>query len=206
MSYFDRLPDELVEQIFLSLHYLPPLTENNHVRISSSSLYYDYSIQQPLLKQTYVDLLSMSLVCRRFHKILKSSAFWLRKCLYDYVFLPTQNFPADFTAYEKLYINNPFHPSYNLIEESKWRKAYNTRSRLEPIPCGSDRLYDEFNRLSVCRVTSYTWANFFQRNIPILSNKLSWNDVIIRVYTIFLIYFEKKTGLDKFLIINQNKN
>ncbi|CAF2033032.1 unnamed protein product [Rotaria magnacalcarata] len=177
MSYFDRLPNELLEQIFLSLCHLPPVTKTNHVPITLHSLYFDYSIQQPLLKQTHTDLLSISLVCRRFYQILKSPAFWQQKCLHDYVLLPTQHFPTSFTPYEKLYINNPFHPSFNLIKENKWTKSQNTNSQVEFIPRGSNRLYDEFNRLSICRVTSYTWGKFIQRDIQLLSNKLSWNDI-----------------------------
>ncbi|CAF2993028.1 unnamed protein product [Rotaria sp. Silwood2] len=61
--------------------------------------------------------------------------------------------------------------------ENKWRKSSYTDSRIEFIPVGSDRLYDEFNRLSSCRVTSYTWGQFFQRDIQLLGDKLSWHDL-----------------------------
>ena len=190
-NHFNWLPDEVLEQIFLSIRRLPPLTENNHVRIPPNSLYFDYSIQQPFLKQTHADLFAVSLVCRRFQYILKSPLFWERKCRYDYVMQSTQNFPPEFTAYEKLYVHNPFHPSFNLIEENKWRKSRYSNSQIEFIPLGSHRLCDEFNRLSPCRVTSHTWGEFFQRNIQLLSKKYSWNDVsYLPMIKIVLLMFQ----------------
>ena len=53
INYFDCLPDELLENIFLSITYSLPLTPNNHVQLEDNSFYFDYSIQQPLLKQIH---------------------------------------------------------------------------------------------------------------------------------------------------------
>jgi len=165
INLFDRLPDELLEKIFFSLSYYLPLTPNNHVHLESNSYYFDYSIQQPLLKQNHTELLQVSLVCRRFHQIISASRFWEHKCRQEHVLLSNQIFPTDFTAYEKLYTNNPFHPSFNLLQDNNWTKSKHSVSQIEPVPIGSHRLYDEFNRLSPCRVTSYTKAEFFQRDV-----------------------------------------
>jgi hypothetical protein len=165
---FDRLSDELLEKIFFSVSYDLPLTPNNHARLESNSYYFDYSIQQPLLKQNHTDLVQVSLVCRRFHQIINAPHFWKQKCRQEHVLLPNQQLPTGFTAYEKLYINNPFHPSFNLLEDNNWRRSEYTDSQIEPIPIGSHRLYDEFNRLSPCRVTSYGVAQFFQRDVQLL--------------------------------------
>lgn len=177
INHFDRLPDELLEKIFFSFNSPPPLTPNNHVRLEFNSYYFDYLIQQPLLKQTHAELLQASLVCRRFYKIIKSSNFWERNCRQEHVLLPNQHLPTDFTAYEKIYVNNPFHPSYNLLKENKWTKSKRTNSQIEPIPFGSHRLYDEFNRLSPCRVTSYTLGEFFQRDVQLPCPGSGFNDV-----------------------------
>jgi hypothetical protein len=167
IKLFDCLPDELLEKIFFSLSYHLPLTPNNHVRLESNSYYFDYSIQQPLLKQTHTELVQVSLVCRRFHRIISTPHFWEKKCRQEHVLLPNQCLPTDFIAYEKLYINNPFHPSFNLLKDNNWRKSKHTISQIEPVPIGSHRLYDEFNRLSPCRVTSYTRGQFFQRDVQL---------------------------------------
>jgi hypothetical protein len=167
INLFNRLPNELLEKIFFSLTYYLPLTPNNHVRLESNSYYFDYSIQQPLLKQNHTELLQVSLVCRRFHQIISTPRFWERKCRQEHILLSNQNFSIDFTAYEKLYINNPFHPAFNLLEDNNWTKSEYSVSQIEPIPLGSHRLYDEFNRLSPCRATSYTKAKFFQRNVQL---------------------------------------
>ena len=164
---FNDLPDELVEQIFILVYYPLPFTSNNHVRLDFNSSYFDYSVQQPLLKQTHVDLCRLSLVCRRFYQIIKSPHFWQKKCQRDHVLLPHQHLPNDFIAYNKLYVNNPFHLSSNLLENQNWRKSRYSMSQIEPVPHGAYRLYDEFHRITPCRATSYTLAKFFQRDIPL---------------------------------------
>ncbi|CAF4752910.1 unnamed protein product [Rotaria sp. Silwood1] len=60
---------------------------------------------------------------------------------------------------------------------SRLRFGAHSNSQIEFIPIGSNRLYDEFKRLSNCRVTSYTWGHFFQRDIQLLTDKLSWHDL-----------------------------
>jgi hypothetical protein len=165
INQFDLLPDELLEKIFFSLGHRLLLISNNHVRVEPNSYYFDYSIQKPILKQTHIELSQASLVCRRFYRIIKAPHFWEQKCRQEHVLLPSQCLPIDFTAYEKLYVNNPFHPSFNLLEDNKWSRSKHADSQIEPVPAGSHRLYDEFNRLSPCRATSYTTAHFFQRDI-----------------------------------------
>ncbi|CAF1214264.1 unnamed protein product [Adineta steineri] len=167
INQFDCLPDEILEKIFSSLSTHLPLTPNNHVRLNAHSYYFDYSMQKPLLKQTHAELSQVSLVCRRFYRIIKARQFWEQQCRLEYILLPDQHFPVDFDAYEKIYVNNPFHPSFNLLQDNKWFKSRRTNSKIELVPIGSYRLYDEFNRLSPCRVTSYTLAQFFQRDIQL---------------------------------------
>lgn len=177
MSVFDCLPDELLEQVFLAVGNLPSPTNNNHIRTSPNSLYFDYSIQQSLSKETHSSLRSISLVCRRFYRILRSSDFWERKCRHDYILLPTNTFPSEFNDYEKLYISNPFHPSFNFIIEDKWRKSPGSDTQIELVPIGAHRLVDDFGRFSSCRATSYSWAHIHQRDIQLFPEVLSWENV-----------------------------
>ncbi|CAF1387372.1 unnamed protein product [Adineta steineri] len=167
ISQFDCLPDEILEKIFSSLSTHLEFTPNNHVRLNAHSYYFDYSMQKPLLKQTHTELSQVLLVCRRFYRIIKARQFWEQQCRLEHILLPDQHFPVDFDAYEKIYVNNPFHPSFNLLQDKKWFKSRRTESKIELVPIGSYRLYDEFNRLSPCRVTSYTLAQFFQRDIQL---------------------------------------
>jgi hypothetical protein len=177
INHFSRLPDELLEKIFFLTNYPLLLTPNNHAPPELNSYYFDYSIQQPLLKQTHVELLRVSLVCRRFYQIIKSCHFWERKCRQEHVLLPNQHLPTDFTAYEKLFVNNPFHPAFNLLHDNNWKKSKDTKSQIELIPIGSHRLYDEFNRLSPCRVTSHRMGEFFQRDVQLPCRGSNFNDV-----------------------------
>ncbi|UJR10485.1 hypothetical protein I4U23_014689 [Adineta vaga] len=167
MNQFDILPDELIEKIFFSFEAQLPLSQHNHVRLEDNTFYFDYSLQQPILRTVHNEIHNISLVCRRFYRIIHSSRFWERKGRQDHILLPNQHFSVDFNAYEKLYVNNPFHPAYNLIETNRWTKSRGAHSQIEYVPIGSYRLYDEFNRLSSCRVTSHTLAKFFQRNVPL---------------------------------------
>ena len=166
---FERLPDELLEKIFVSLGSSPSLTSTNHVRLEPNSLYFDYSVQQTLLKQTHAELVRVSRVCRRFYHIIKARQFWKRLCRHEHVLLPHQRLPPKFTAYETLYVNNPFHPSFNLLKDSQWRKSRLLYSQIERLPIGCDRLYDEFQRLSPCRATSYLAQKFTQRDVQLLA-------------------------------------
>ena len=84
-NVFDCLPDELVEQIFLSIVNVPPREPFNHVKVSPSSFYFSYTIHEPYLRRTYKDLVSLEMVCHRFYNLLRSSTFWLRKCHYDHI-------------------------------------------------------------------------------------------------------------------------
>ena len=174
---FARLPDELLEKIFVSLGSSPPLTPTNHVRLGPHSMYFDYSVQQVLLGQMHTEMVRVALVCRRFYHIIKAKQFWEQLCRREHVLLPNQHFPAEFTAFETLYVSNPFHPSFNLLEESQWRKSRSARSQIERIPIGCDRLYDEFNRLSPCRVTSHMSARFIQRDVQLLATDPSSAEV-----------------------------
>jgi hypothetical protein len=166
---FVRLPDELLEKIFHSLGTVPPLTPTNHIGLGPNSIYFDYSIQQVLLKATHTDLRHVALVCRRFYQIIRGKQFWKQLCGREHVLLPDQHFPSEFTAYELLYVSNPFHPSFNFLADRNWRKSKDAQSQIERIPIGCDRLYDEFNRLSPCRVTSHVPAEFTQRGVQLLS-------------------------------------
>ena len=162
---FDLLPDELLENIFSTFGELPVLSPHNHARSASNGSFFDYAIQQPLLKKNHRTLVDVSQVCRRFYRIISSPYFWEQKCRHEHVLLPEQQFPPEFVAYDKLYVQNPFHPLFNLIDDNKWRKGGYSDSQIEPVPHGSKRLYDEFDRLSPCRVTSYSRATFRQEDI-----------------------------------------
>lgn len=188
MNYFDKLPDELLEKIFSSFQARLSLERFNHARREDNAYYFDYSLQQPLLKQAHKDISNLTLVCRRFHQIIHAGGFWERKCRNEHVLLPDQHFPEQFTAYEQLYVNNPFHPAYNLLKADRWTKSYGGQSRIENVPSGSHRLYDEFGRLSPCRATSYTSTTFWQRQVNLSYAELCLNNVsFLRNMSIFTI-------------------
>ena len=167
-NHFDRLPDELVEKIFSCFSNSPPLQPHNHVRSPPNTFYFDYSLQHPFLEDNHAQLRRLAQVCRRFHRIIQSADFWERKCRKEYLLQPDESFPEDFIDYEKLYIYNPFHPSFNYIEENRWRKDRYSSTRFELTPNGTSRLYDDFNRSMPCRVTSHMPAFYYQMNIPCL--------------------------------------
>jgi hypothetical protein len=191
INHFDRLPDELVEKIFFLMNYSLPLTTNNHVRLGNDSFYFDYSIQKPLLKQTHTALIQASLVCHRFYQIIKSPHFWEQKGRLEHVLPPSLSLPSNFTACEKLFVNNPFHPSFNLLEESNWRKTPYTTSEIQLVPIGCQRLYDEFNRVSPCRVTSYTRAEFVQRDVQLLCKEPDVSYSINLLPTAISVFYTK---------------
>ncbi|CAF1316447.1 unnamed protein product [Adineta ricciae] len=178
MNYFDKLPDELLEKIFSSFQARLPLERFNHAFREDNAYYFNYSLQQPLLKQTHKDISNLSLVCRRFHQIIHARGFWERKCRDEHVLLPDQHFPEQFAAYEQLYVNNPFHPAYNLLKSDRWTKSNGGQSRIENDPCGSHRLYDEFGRLAPCRVTSYIFTTFRQRRVNLSDAELLLNNSV----------------------------
>ena len=56
--------DELLETIFYLVGDQLPLTPHNHVRLEDSNTYYfDYSLQQPVLKKTHAEIFRLSQVC-----------------------------------------------------------------------------------------------------------------------------------------------
>lgn len=194
INYFDRLPDEIVERIFSCFNECPPCEPHNHVRSSPNTFYFDYSLQKPFLKRNHANLFPLSEVCRRFYRIIKSSDFWERKCREDHILQPDQHLPEEFTDYEKLYVYNPFHPAFNLIEESRWRKDPHSESRIEKRPVGTAALYDDFGRLTPCRATSHMPATFYQRRIPLYEKRIGSDYVSL---TIELRPSLRNEGLDR---------
>jgi F-box-like len=125
INLFDRLPDELIEMIFLVSSDKPMSTPYNHVRLPSNEIYFDYSIHQPLLQRNHQQLLLISQVCRRFYNIIKSSHFWEKKSRREHVLLAEDRFPEDFIGYDRLYLNNPFHRSFNFLDTFNWTRQGN---------------------------------------------------------------------------------
>lgn len=169
-SEFDRLPDEIVEYIFLLITYSPSTESVNPTRVTLSPFYFPYNIHEPELRRTFKDLLSLQKVCRRFHKLLHSPTFWIQKCRRDH--WPVFNQPLAISQgidFRRLFFSNPFHPNYNLLELTDPNGQFWTESvSYQTIPSGSDLLYDEFGRVSPCHATSYNWGHYRRDNIRLL--------------------------------------
>jgi hypothetical protein len=174
---FDCLPNELVEYIFLLLTYSPPIEPFNHVNGPASLFYFSYTVHEPELRRTFKDLISSEMVCRRFYKLLRSQAFWLKKCRRDH--LPIVNEPlaiAQSLDFRRLYFSNPFHPDYNLLDlidttDGDKNKFWSSDAQdvvWEQNPIGSERLYDAFGQISSCYATSYAWGHYRRDRIPLL--------------------------------------
>lgn len=171
-NIFDAIPDEILEKIFLYFQEIPNLTHNNHIRLSSKSLCIDYELQQPYLKQNHAELLQIAYVCRRFNHIIKSQSFWSQKCFYDHVLMPTQDFTDVKVDYERLYVYNPFHPTFNFIKPDRWSRPLGALHYIERFPDQCVPLLDRFQRVSRCRITSYESPGFSQSNIPLFDPSL----------------------------------
>jgi hypothetical protein len=173
-NLFDCLPDELLEQIFLSLVYIPPIQPFNHVTISPCSFYFSYTIHEPYLRRTYKDLVSLEMVCRRFYNLLRSSRFWRQKCHCDHVSIVNEPLAISTGIdFRRLYFSNPFHPDYNLLDfydnyQDKSKQFWSSNVCLEARPIGCDLLYDAFGRVSSCYETSYNWGQYHRDNIQLL--------------------------------------
>lgn len=157
-NLFDLLPDEIVQRILSNITENPILTEHNHVRKPANGLFFDYSIQQPFLKQSHAALMKISSVCHRFHMLIKSKHFWILLNRKDHVLSKCVELPENFDDYEKLYVCNPFHPDFNLILSDNWFKRDYSLTSIEASPAGAHKLFDQFNRLLNCLVTSYQTA------------------------------------------------
>lgn len=175
-SQFDRLPDEIIEYIFILVKYSPVKRNLNRHAIDSSSgsLYYPHLEHEPCLRSTFKDLKSLSCVCRRFYDILHSQTFWLRKCQQDHVVIFNKQLALEHEIdFRRLYFSNPFHPDYNILASENATNAnkkhlWKPKIEVETIPAGSDILYDAFKQISPCFVTSYRWSACELTNINLI--------------------------------------
>lgn len=116
-NVFDRLPDEIIEYIFLLITYSPPIEPSNHtIDLSSGLFYFSYTLHKPYLRCAFKDLTAAERVCQRFYSILRSQAFWRRKCQQDHVVIVNEQLAIKQDAdFRRLYFSNPFHPDFNLV-------------------------------------------------------------------------------------------
>ena len=174
-TQFDRLPDEIIEYIFILVKYSPVNQTLNHAIDSSSGLlYYPHTVHEPCLRSTFKDLKSLSRVCRRFYDILHSQTFWLRKCQQDHVVIFNKQLALEQEIdLRRLYFSNPFHPDYNILasknaSDANRKHLWKPKIDVEIIPVGCDILYDAFKRISPCFVTSHYWSTYERENINLI--------------------------------------
>lgn len=174
LNSFDCLPDEIIEYIFFLIVDSPPIEPFNHVNISPSLFYFSYNLHEPYLRQTFKNFLLLELVCRRFHKLIRSSRFWQKKCHYDYLPIVNKSLAvSQGIDFRRLYFSNPFHPDYNLLNFYDKRNVRRTSFcnrwiYVEETPAGCDLLYDEFGKISSCYATSFDWGQYHRDNIQLI--------------------------------------